>query len=130
MGRGIPWLDFSSSREKRKREERYYRAMFPFGEAQRERERELLIRCTDARLGAEELLYQLLCVREALQDEDEESREEALDNWKRSRIAAKLSEADRRVVYALAAMPMSCSGLEEYPDEDTLKQKAEKISLE
>ncbi|MCD8084097.1 MAG: hypothetical protein LUE86_11455 [Clostridiales bacterium] len=129
MGKGIPWLEFVSPRERKRREEQYYRRMFPFGEEQRRLEGRLLSRCTDTKLSEEELLFQLLCVREVLQEEDEMSRKDALESWRKNPLTANLSPADRQVVYALAVLSAGCSSLEEYPDEKRLRAEAEKIDL-
>ncbi len=126
---GIPWFESVTPQQRRKREEKYLRMMFPFGAAQKEREISLLKQCVKAGLKDGELLYQLLCVKEALLEEDEESRKTALANWAKSHLAGYLSPNDKRIVYALAKMGLACKSLEDFPDADALTAKAEKENL-
>lgn len=101
--KGISWFDMTSRRERERRERKYYEKMFPLGEAQRQRELEILAGAVPEG-KPEELLYQLLCVKECLQEEDSEERADALREWEASPLAQRAGAWARAVTAALARL--------------------------
>lgn len=63
MGKRISWFDMVSSKEKKRQEEKYNKMIFPFGQAQKEKELELLKRLIPSK-KSEDSLYQVVLLKE------------------------------------------------------------------
>ncbi len=71
------WFSFESAKEKKKREARYFKKMYPFGEEQRDWQRDIIKRYCSSSKKTEICIFESLILKEALIDnalEDEEDR--------------------------------------------------------
>lgn len=130
MGSFIDLLRWESRTEKEKREKEYYAKMFPFGEEQKEHDKELLKELVRANVKENEKLYQLLVVREALQETDAELQRRHLENWYNNRLMKRYSPTDIAVIYAIAQIELQSATLEELAQKETILEQAEQIREE
>lgn len=70
MGRRITVFDFVSAKERKRREEEFFRQSFPLGEAQKEKERELLQALFPGK-SKQSVLYNMLTLKDAIREEDD-----------------------------------------------------------
>lgn len=124
----IPWFSFISRREQERKEKKYKSQMFPFGDAQKEKELNLLNTLFLGEKNGNELLYQLLCVKECLMAEEPEWRQEELRKWQRGPLVQKLSVAGRMNIMALAMLEQECVSLEEFPDAEQVLARARELA--
>lgn len=128
LGKGISWFESVPRKEQERREKQYYKRMFPLGERQKDRELELLRQFSVLRaVKDQDLLYHLVCVKECLQAEEEEEREENLCEWRGSRLAKALSREARNVIIALAVLEEDCESLEQFPSKEQIDREARRI---
>lgn len=111
----IRWLDMESRKDREKREKRYEQQMFPMGERQKAAELALLEQVVRS-VKPQDALYQLLQVREILINEtDEGERQAQLREWRDSRLARKLSDADVSLLIRLVPRIRECEDMETFP---------------
>ena len=90
----IPWVSMMSRRDREKKERKYKEQMFPFGEPQRDWEQVILKELFPQVKDGDQLLYQLLCAKECLLEEDPDWREEGLAKWLNSSLMQRFSAED------------------------------------
>ena len=127
MGNGIPWFEITSRKEQRNREKRYYKKMFPLGEMQRDRELDVFRQFSVLRgIKEQDLMYQLLCVKECLCQEEEE-RAEAVRVWRGSVLAKRMTREMQNILIALAELEADCESLEEFPAANEIADRAKEL---
>ena len=75
------WFSFTAPEEQKKHEQEYFQKVFPFGEAQKQREQELLLQCVKAPVGENEKMYQLLLLKSILTEKDPAALDSGLTEW-------------------------------------------------
>ncbi len=120
----IPWFRMVSRRDREKREKKYKEQMFPLGEAQRDREQALLKELFPQFKDEEQLIYQLLCAKECLLEEDSDWREEGLARWLGSSLMQRFSEEEKMMILAFAQLEQGCGGLEDFPNREQVMERA------
>jgi len=127
MGNGISWFQFTSRKEQRNKEKRYYKKMFPLGEKQRDRELDVFRQFSVLRdMKEQDLMYQLLCLKECLSQEEEE-RAEAVRVWRGSILAKRMTREMQNILIALAELEADCESLEEFPTVEEIAARAKTI---
>lgn len=127
MGNGISWFQFTSRKEQRNKEKRYYKKMFPLGEMQRGRELDVFRQFSVLRdMKEQDLMYQLLCLKECLSQEEEE-RAEAVRVWRGSILAKRMTREMQNILIALAELEADCESLEEFPTVEEIAARAKTI---
>lgn len=123
----VPWFQWMSRRDREKKEKKYKEKMFPFGESQRDREKALLKELFHQMKDEDQLLYQLLCAKECLLEEDPDWREEGLAKWLNSSLMQRFSSEERMTILALACLERECGSLEEFPDRGQVLEKVTEL---
>ncbi len=120
----IPWLDMTPPAERQKNFERYQREMFPLGPRQRELELAALQRLVGGRYGQQELLFQLLQVKECLAGAEGEARQRALARWGVGQLARRFAPQERAVFIALAVLQEGSTDLASFPTDEEVQAEA------
>ena len=129
MGNGISWFQFTSRKEQRNKEKRYYKKMFPLGEMQRGRELDVFRQFSVLRdMKEQDLMYQLLCLKECLSQEEEE-RAETVRVWRGSILAKRMTREMQNILIALAELEADCESLEEFPTVEEIAARAKTIEV-
>ncbi|MEW4412048.1 hypothetical protein [Clostridium sp. AN503] len=123
----IPWFSMMSRRDREKKERKYKEQMFPFGEPQRDWEQAILKELFPQVKDGDQLLYQLLCAKECLLEEDPDWREEGLAKWLNSSLMQRFSAEERMMILALAWLEQGRASLEEFPDREQVLKKAAEL---
>lgn len=118
------WFLFTSKEQRRQQEQDYYKRMFPMGEPQRTREKELLEQCVLTEIAPNEKLYQLQIVKEALMQPDEERKLAALKKWYGARLSKKLPPRERAMVLALGELEQECRTVEDIPAAKEIRERS------
>ena len=124
MRRGISWFKGVSAKESVQQEKKYLQKMFPFGQAQKEKEKQLLQELIIKKVRVEDLLYQLLEVKEAMLLEDEEERREEMIIWWNTKLAKQFSDAEKLLFCAMAQAVLALDSLEAFPSANEIREKA------
>lgn len=130
MGLQFPWLEITTKKERKRREEKARRQMFPFGEAQREAELRLLRELIEARARDNDLLFQLVRAKDCLhrrEDEEEEEQTARLRGWLHSPLATLYPPQQLMRFLALAELEQGIQDLSELPDAAAVRQRAEEL---
>lgn len=124
------WFKITTRREREKQEKKYQKRMFPLGDGQREKELALLAALFPGKKDPGELLYQLICVKECMLEEDEEDRQAALARWRAGTLVQEYTSREKAVFLALERLEHACASLEEFPNQEQLLAEAERIYRE
>ena len=133
MGRQISWFGFTTKKERRRQEEIARRKMFPFGEAQRQAELRLLRELIRVRAADTDLLFQLVQAKDCLHRREEEDAEDQngwLREWLHSQLARTFPARELMCFLALAELEQDMQGLDQLPDADTVRRRAEQLCTE
>lgn len=117
------WFSFTSKEDREERSAEYFKRMFPLGEQQKTKEEELLRQLISAKTSDGDKLYQMLIVREALLQTDEQKRLAQLKKWYNARLLSVYSEEDKGILYFIAESGLNTSHLEGLSTAEQLKQK-------
>ena len=124
----IPWLEGVNRKEQARREKKARQMMFPFGEAQRRLEIQLLRGLVATRARDSDLLYQLFSAKAALRpDEGNEDRGELLKEWLHSHLARGFTPWERAVFWALAELEQPALSLEDLPGPEPVRRRADEL---
>ena len=129
MAFSIPWLETVSKRERRRREEKAQRLMFPFGDEQRTAELAVLRALIQTKARDADLLYQLFQAKDCLRPMPEE-QQERLAAWLTSQLARGFKPAERAVFAALAELERPMQSMADMPDADAVARQAEQTAQE
>ena len=121
------WFSFSSPEERKEQEQAYLRTVFPFGEAQKRLEQDLLKTCVQAPVNENEKLYQLLVVKGLYAQTRPEKLEDALRGWYRGSLLKKWPDPARAALLALARLSRKAETPEDLPDEKQVLEYAEEM---
>lgn len=120
MGKRIAWFDMLSPKQREAREREVRNAIFPFGEAQRAAEIDLLRKLIHTRSTESVLLFQLAQAKEAVNADDKE----ALKEWFTSPLARSFKREERACILAAAQLERTITSLDEMPDKESVEQLA------
>lgn len=129
MGKEVSWFKSIPKREQLRREKEYKNQMFPFGEAQKKWETDILQSLLETKLSPRDALYQLVCVKECLQLSAEDERNEDLLEWRKSPLAKGLTRRDAAILIALAELESKCMKFDEFPVYERILQEAAKVKV-
>ena len=121
----VNWFSFQSREQREQQQRDYFERMFPMGEPQRTREKELLKQCIRTDMQPNEKLYQLQIVKEALQEPDEKRRLAALKRWYGAPLSKKLPPQERAMLLALGELEQECRLAEDMPAAEAVHKRSE-----
>lgn len=121
------WFVFVPKKEREKREKEFDAAMFPLGDAQKDREREMACRCIQTNISDEEKLYHLLVVQSAFRMMDEEEKTCALKKWYGGALSRKLTPVEKSCLVAFADLCRNLSSVTDYPDRQQIEERAAQL---
>lgn len=120
----IPWLDMRPPAQRQEDFARYEREMFPLGPRQRELELAALQRLVGGRYGPQELMFQLLQVKECLAGAEGEERRRALARWRTGQLARRFAPGEQALFIALAVLQEGSTDLAAFPTDEELQAEA------
>lgn len=110
------WFSFETAKQKKKKMDRYYKKLYPFGEEQKSWEQKRLYDVFPNNKKTKSYHFELLVLRESIvnlsdpdiYDEDEErpSVEEVIKNWKNKGTVYKLSPEEKQHIIEIALEEM------------------------
>lgn len=110
------WFSFETAKQKKKKMDRYYKKLYPFGEEQKSWEQKRLDDVFPNNKKTKSYHFELLVLRESIvnlsdpdiYDEDEErpSVEEVIKNWKNKGAVYKLSPEEKQHIIDIALEEM------------------------
>lgn len=133
MGLRIPWLETTSKQERKRREEKAQRLMFPLGEEQRAAELQLLRQLIGTRARDSDILFQLFQAKDCLrrrEDEDPEEQNGRLWEWLHSQLARAYPPEERMRFLALAELEQGLQSLQDLPDAAAVCRRARELCAE
>ncbi|MBQ6735515.1 MAG: hypothetical protein IJR00_11495 [Lachnospiraceae bacterium] len=113
MGRRITVFDFVSAKERKRREEEFFRQSFPLGEAQKEKEKELLQALFPGK-SKQSVLYNMLTIKDAIREEDD--LPSAVAYWKGEVPTQDLTPEEQELMIRYTLKSIRTQSLEQYPD--------------
>lgn len=126
------WFSFESAKEKKKKQERYYKKLYPLGKQQQELEQTAVDRFFSDRKNKKPYLFELIILREKLEslndsfeyDEDEEKPEatDIINRWRKNKPIYKISDEEKEIIIKIALAEFGCESIE------MMKIKLEEIS--
>lgn len=117
------WFLLTSKEEREEKSAEYFKRMFPLGKEQKAKEEALLRQVLSAKTSDADKLYQMLIVREALLQADEQKRLAQLRKWYRARLLSAYTEEDKGALYSIAEAGLNAGSLNDLPNPEQLKQK-------
>ena len=124
------WFSFTAPEEQKKHEQEYFQKVFPFGEAQKQREQELLLQCVKAPVGESEKMYQLLLLKSILTEKDPAALDSGLTEWYHSILLKKWPEAARAALLSMAQLSLRADRIDALPNEECILTYAKQIEAE
>lgn len=110
------WFNFETAKQKKKRMDRYYKKLYPFGEEQKIWEESRLNEVFPKNKKTKSYHFELLILRESIAnlsdpdeyDEDEKrpSLDEVINNWKEKETVYKLSLEEKQTIIDIALEEM------------------------
>ena len=110
------WFNFETAKQKKKRMDRYYKKLYPFGEEQKSWEQNRLNEVFPKNKKTKSYHFELLILRESIAnlsdtdiyDEDEErpSVEEVIKNWKEKETVYRLKPEEKQQILDIALEEM------------------------
>lgn len=120
------WI-FVSKAEQRRREAEYQKRLFPIGEAQKQKEREILSQIIHSICDEKELFYHLSTVKEIMSRYEDAERERHLYRWYSGYLAKAMNSQECANIIALAEMEEKYSSLDEYPNVALIEVRGQEI---
>ena len=110
------WFNFETAKQKKKKMDRYYKKLYPFGEEQKNWEQDRLNEVFPKNKKTKSYLFELLILRENIAnlsdpdiyDEDEErpNVEEVIKNWKDKETVYRLKPEEKQAIIDIALKEM------------------------
>ncbi|AYA98813.1 hypothetical protein [Lachnoanaerobaculum umeaense] len=110
------WFNFETAKQKKKKMDRYYKKLYPFGEEQKNWEQERLDKAFVNNKRTKSYHFELLILRESIAnlsdpdiyDEDEErpSVEDVIQNWIKKETVYKLKPEEKQMLADIALEEM------------------------
>jgi hypothetical protein len=128
------WFVIKSKKERERDKKKYFNRVFPLGEAQKEKDGELLEQLIPAsEIQAQEKLFLLISMRDLYTDptreEDDGPVNEAvvMKGWHGWKVAKHISDQEKALFLALARLSLKAPSLEEYPQIADIRALADEI---
>ena len=110
------WFNFETAKQKKKKIDRYYKKLYPFGEEQKNWEQDRLNEVFPKNKKTKSYHFELLILRESIAnlsdpdiyDEDEErpNVEEVIKNWKDKETVYRLKPEEKQAIIDIALKEM------------------------
>ena len=110
------WFNFETAKQKKKKMDRYYKKLYPFGEEQKSWEENRLNEVFPKSKKTKSYHFELLILRESIAnlsdpdiyDEDEErpSLDEVIKNWKEKETVYRLKSEEKQAIIDIALEEM------------------------
>ena len=109
------WFNFETAKQKKKKMDRYYKKLYPFGEEQKNWEQDRLNEVFPKNKKTKSYHFELLILRESIAnlsdpdiDEDEErpNVEEVIKNWKDKETVYRLKPEEKQAIIDIALKEM------------------------
>ena len=105
------WFNFETAKQKKKKMDRYYKKLYPFGEEQKSWEENRLNEVFPNNKKTKSYHFELLILRESIADiydEDEErpSLDEVIKNWKEKETVYRLKSEEKQAIIDIALEEM------------------------
>ena len=128
------WFSFESAKERKKKEERYFRTMFPLGREQKTWEIEMIAKLLPREKDTRPFHYELLILREALikaddpdRDEDDPTREDMILSWEKNQLVKRADPEIKNRIKAMALLEHACTSQEMLPTVEAILDYAKKL---
>ncbi len=128
MSREIKWFKFTSEREERKKKAHFNKTIFPLGEEfQKEKEYEIVASLFDYKISFQEVIFNLVCVKQALLEEEKKDILEDLHFWHTSPSSSIIKKKDKPLFISAAELLLNVKAVEEFPTKEDIAINKEKI---
>ncbi len=116
MLKELSWFKFVSRKEQEKQDAIYAKKMFPFGqEQQKQTEIELMQSLLTKRMDKQEIIYNLLCVKQALMEEENADKKQGLALWYKSKNLSHMEYEEKMYFVSAASLILIAKSLDEFP---------------
>ncbi len=128
MPREFPWFKMRSAKQQKKFEASYKSRMFVLGEEfQKQKELELMRSVVDTKLRDMDILFHLLCIKEALFQEEADDIADDLAWWFVNKPARELTRDERILFISAAKLLASIKTEEQFPKKEDVISNTESI---
>ncbi len=131
MPREFSLFKYTSAKEMKKQQEQYTKKMFVFGEErQKEAEFILMQSLINKKLSRQEIIYSLLCAKQALMQEDEQDMKGDLVFWYKGNASAGLTKDEKICFITAAKLIIMAENFDCFPTKQQVIQNMEIVKGE